>query len=1130
VFRQLPFLLTLTIVFPNALQANEFEQAPTKDLSVLDDLDYLIDVPLPGESGPPPSRPKEADLGGFRGKIITNVTAVDPPSGYKPVDDADIPTGVPLDPSIVREAVIRLWDTGSYRNVRISARPDMDDGIELLIHIEPMLRIKRLQITGNQALDNDDIARAIVYKPDRTIVPDPEVLRTLRNKLLEIYAARGYRAARATLRIETTDRPGSVVLVVDIDEGKPDRYTQIKIPGLPDELYVDRMARNIGLKKKTVRDTARVEKAITKLTAELASAGYLDAKIKDYLERRIGRYKIEITIPVEAGIKTDVSFEGNAHFRSRELRKVMLVKGQMKTSPESVHQGLIRVTNHYQKNGFFHVALSPVRVCMNARGTSHAREIATPCDLDAIRQKIHVTILEGPTVEVVKILVKGNTFFTTRYLEEELYAFMREKEKQEDVFQPLTTETVDQLGLSDKRPDHLGRPRGAKAPRFGRGRHYVPKYYLEGVDHIVGIYQEKGFLDARATDACNLKNLSPRRIKNLRFSPFEVPLSETSQSEREEIGSPCVLIDEDQDQLVVVVTINEGVQTQLSEITFEGQTAFSGSKLQEITGLSRSDPYNEYRIREGAREIEKLYRSHGYMFVKANWESSFSADMRRARVSLEITEGPQARVGRIRVDGAETTSERLIRERLTLKPGDLITPKEIEKSQDRMTALGVLDSAIIQMVSPEIPSALKNLKVQVTEGKAQYLELRGGLATVDGIRGGFEYGYRNLGGWAINARFRVRANYRLFIIGNELFAAYYENLDSLIEKLEWHLLAGVGQPHFPGTRGLLGWDVTLIAKQENEPAYSARQLSPTLSLKSAHGIGDKYRHAIVLELRNGVEINNIRVLALEALEANESPSYSTDPVYEKYLRMPQGESTFWVTGIGVTLDFRNHPFNPSKGLYVSVNGDYVLSIENALQDEAKTIADGDVDATSNLIRAQATISGYVPFGDSGLVLALSGTFGYIFHLSKDSITWADRYFYIGSVETLRGFSEDSLIPEDSYQYWKSTLNNASDETNGLLISPGGQSIFLLRSELRIPLPMSFTGTVFGEIGNIWRNQAEIANMIEFQPLKINLRPVVGLGLHYMTPIGPLSFDLGINCNRRPHEVPLAWYFSIGSAF
>ena len=52
--------------------------------------------------------------------------------------------------------------------------------------------------------------------------------------------------------------------------------------------------------------------------------------------------------------------------------------------------------------------------------------------------------------------------------------------------------------------------------------------------------------------------------------------------------------DKDRDQLVLIVTIDEGVQTLLSEITFDGHTVFTGAKLQEVSGLSRSDAYNEY--------------------------------------------------------------------------------------------------------------------------------------------------------------------------------------------------------------------------------------------------------------------------------------------------------------------------------------------------------------------------------------------------------------------------------------------------------------------------------------------------------------------------------------------------------
>jgi outer membrane protein insertion porin family len=484
---------------------------------------------------------------------------------------------------------------------------------------------------------------------------------------------------------------------------------------------------------------------------------------------------------------------------------------------------------------------------------------------------------------------------------------------------------------------------------------------------------------------------------------------------------------------------------------------------------------------------------------------------------------------------------------MALKPGDLVTPKAIQRSEQSLTELGVLDAAIISIVSAEIPSEIKNLKVRVVEGKPQYLELRGGIATIDGLRGGFEYGYRNLAGWALNSRLRARANYRMLIIDNAAFEEYYDSL-SFHERIEWHALAGIGQVHFPRSRGLFGWNFDVMSEQDNEPAFSARLYSAFLTLKTSHGIGELYRRAVVVELRNGPEINKIAVLALQTLKDDEDEDRQTNPYYEKYLRMPEGRSVFWVTGLALTLDFRDHPLSPTKGVFITIGGDLVLSLGDEEQarnadgavetksgnpDYEERVASGElepIDTLSRLIRTRATVSGYIPFGRSKFVLALSASFGYIFHLTRDSNTWADRYFYIGSVDTLRGFAEDSLVPEDIYLHWKSTLNDASDASNALIQNIGGQAMFILRTELRIPLPANFFGTLFGEMGNLWREPKQMSTMVQFDPLRINLRPVAGLGVRYMTPIGPLSFDLGFNLDKRFYEERLAWYFSIGSAF
>ncbi len=91
-------------------------------------------------------------------------------------------------------------------------------------------------------------------------------------------------------------------------------------------------------------------------------------------------------------------------------------------------------------------------------------------------------------------------------------------------------------------------------------------------------------------------------------------------------------------------------------------------------------------------------------------------------------------------------------------------------------------------------------------------------------------------------------------------------------------------------------------------------------------------------------------------------------------------------------------------------------------------------------------------------------------------------------------------------------------------------MFLFRTELRYPLAKGFLGAIFGELGNLWRYRGQTRPFLLHPTFKVNLRPVAGAGIRYQTPLGPVSFDLGVNLDQRPTEQPFAWYISIGTAF
>ncbi|NDD92437.1 hypothetical protein EBZ37_10165, partial [bacterium] len=110
-----------------------------------------------------------------------------------------------------------------------------------------------------------------------------------------------------------------------------------------------------------------------------------------------------------------------------------------------------------------------------------------------------------------------------------------------------------------------------------------------------------------------------------------------------------------------------------------------------------------------------------------------------------------------------------------------------------------------------------------------------------------------------------------------------------------------------------------------------------------------------------------------------------------------------------------------------------------------------------------------------------------------------KQFTLGGAGSLRGFKEQELNIQD-------------------IAVRGTASYVNYRAQLDLPLsgPMRF-GPFF-----------DAANLlVDEYSLSRNLRMGTGMGLHYLTPVGPVNFDLGFKIDPRPGEDPYRFYFSIG---
>jgi outer membrane protein insertion porin family len=231
---------------------------------------------------------------------------------------------------------------------------------------------------------------------------------------------------------------------------------------------------------------------------------------------------------------------------------------------------------------------------------------------------------------------------------------------------------------------------------------------------------------------------------------------------------------------------------------------------------------------------------------------------------------------------------------------------------------------------------------------------------------------------------------------------------------------------------------------------------------------------------------------------------SSDPGLGADQRGNQESRIASVSG-GVTWDMRDDPLNPRTGFLLGTDLKYAFPLFAA-------------DAHFFKILSQAGL--YRPYGKTRFAFSLRGGFMWNQAPCPDALVEANtcapnliipvpERFFAGGTSTHRAFTRDNLgIPGE-------TLN-----ADG--IGTGGTVLLIGNVEWRIPVASGFEIALFVDAGNTWAD-----------PKNVNLgeiRTGAGIGLHYLTPVGPLRLEYGLKLDRRPGEDAGAFAFAVGYPF
>ena len=192
-------------------------------------------------------------------------------------------------------------------------------------------------------------------------------------------------------------------------------------------------------------------------------------------------------------------------------------------------------------------------------------------------------------------------------------------------------------------------------------------------------------------------------------------------------------------KLGIDLVFEEGDKYYFGDITWTGNSVYPTEALNEVLKLKKGDVYDvvsmEKRLYGGGKQneydISKLYRDNGYLFFNITpVETNIQNDS--VDVELRISEGKQATLNNIVINGNDLTSERVVRRQVFTRPGYLFRQTDFERSIREIASLGQFDPEAIADPATGysiIPNQLNNtvdVVYNVTEKPSSQLELSGG--------------------------------------------------------------------------------------------------------------------------------------------------------------------------------------------------------------------------------------------------------------------------------------------------------------------------------------------------------------------------------------------------------------------
>jgi len=626
-----------------------------------------------------------------------------------------------------------------------------------------------------------------------------------------------------------------------------------------------------------------------------------------------------------------------------------------------------------------------------------------------------------------------------------------------------------------------------------------PQKIREAVDNIKSLYKSKGFYNTEVTP---------------------------------ELTYPKA------DRVDIEFAIKEGEKVFIKDIRFAGNESFKDSELEKVMGTKEKGWLSWFTdsgvlkrdiLEQDTARITSFYHHHGYIEANVGMPE-ITQDGEWLYVTIEISEGNRYRVGNIELTGDIIGSKEELLHLLKINNEEYLSRnilrEDILRLNDFYAENGYAFAETTPTVNTNKEEKLVDIIIDINKGDLVYINritIKGNTRTRDKVirrellireKGVFDSRALRLSHQRLirldffedvsinpeptpdKTKMDLVVEVKEKPTGAFSVGAGYSSVDSLM------FMAEISQNNFlgRGQRLALSGNISGTATRYNlgftEPRFYDTQLMLGLDIYNWKREYDTYtRDSKGGAIRFGYPV-------WELWNASFSYGYDDTSLTDVDLENA-APSIIESLGINITSyvtfslsrDTRNNLYTTTRGSQNVINTKY---------------AGGILGGDSQFTKVDGFTSWFFPgFFIDETAFHIRVSAGQVWDNEDGALPDYEK-FYLGGINTIRGFKTRSIAV------------TVTDPETGEEFKVGGQIMWFTNLEYHFPLVKAggLRGLVFYDAGNVYDNDWN------FDEIKQS----VGVGLRWLSPMGPMRLEWGYVINPQPDEDKSNWEFSMGGSF